>query len=159
LGTEIEKKYIVNELPNELNLITSTYISQTYLAIGEEEIRVRKLEDENGNVNKSFTMTIKKGTGLEREEHEFFINERTYDQLLDGKSIKPLVKTRGTIDYEGLIYEVDLYKDFDFIIAEIEFNTLEDVNNYIPPYWLSLDVTEDKSYKNQNLWKNIQSQI
>jgi CYTH domain-containing protein len=52
--------------------------------------------------------------------------------------------------------EVDFYEELNLIVAEIEFTTEAAANLFIKPDWFDEDVTDDKSYKNQNLWKDVQ---
>jgi|tagenome__1003787_1003787.scaffolds.fasta_scaffold20652670_1 adenylate cyclase len=153
---EIEKKYLIETIPSELKLENSKEIHQTYLAIGKEEIRVRKILKDG---NESHTMTIKKGHGLTREEIEFEISKETYEQLLVCGSRKPLIKTRGKLVIGENIFDFDVYQNSaitNLKTIEIEFNSEEDASCFIKPEWFGTDVTEDKRYKNQSLWKEIQ---
>lgn len=153
---EIEKKYLVNEIPSDLFPINQKEIHQTYLAIGMEEIRVRKIIK---NDSESFTMTIKKGTGLSREEIEFEISKGTYDQLLVNGNKKPLIKTRSKVAIDSKVFDFDIYQNSsidNLKTIEIEFKSEEEAHNFIKPEWFGEDVTEDKNYKNQSLWKEIQ---
>jgi CYTH domain-containing protein len=127
------------------------------LVTGKEEIRVRKLIKKE---NYQFTMTIKKGKGLVREEVELTILEATYNQLLTNNYKIPLRKKRSKIVIEGNEFDYDVYlnsKEVGLKTIEIEFNSEEEANNFIKPEWFGKDVTDDKSYKNQNLWLTIQN--
>src|SRR3954452_215013 len=122
---EIEKKYLIETIPSELKLENSKEIHQTYLAIGKEEIRVRKILKDG---NESHTMTIKKGHGLTREEIEFEISKETYEQLLVCGSRKPLIKTRGKLVIGENIFHFDVYQNSaitNLKTIEIEFNSEE----------------------------------
>lgn len=156
MAKEIEKKYVIETEPSDLKVEGSKEIHQTYLAIGTEEIRVRRIikgEEE------SHTMTIKKGTGMTREEIEFEISKETYKQLLVGGDRKPLIKTRSKVVIGENVCDFDVYQNSattNLKTIEIEFNSEEDAHSFIEPEWFGADVTEDKRYKNQNLWKRIQ---
>ena len=39
------------------------------------------------------------------------------------------------------------------IFAEVEFDSLEEANAFIPPAWFDKDVTDDPSYANSNISK------
>jgi CYTH domain-containing protein len=157
MGFEIEKKYIIKNVPENVKLENEKEIHQTYLVTGKEEIRVRKLIKKE---NYQFTMTIKKGKGLVREEVELTILEATYNQLLTNNYKIPLRKKRSKIVIEGNEFDYDVYlnsKEVGLKTIEIEFNSEEEANNFIKPEWFGKDVTDDKSYKNQNLWLTIQN--
>jgi CYTH domain-containing protein len=154
---EIEKKFLLKHIPQTLQWASSKTIHQTYLATGDEELRIRKtVKDEK----EFYTMTIKRGTGLVREEIENDISSSTYEQLLSSTGRKPLIKTRKVtiISSHSMEYEVevDFYEELNLIVAEIEFTTEAAANLFIKPDWFDEDVTDDKSYKNQNLWKDVQ---
>lgn len=158
MSKEIEKKYLLSSIPENIILESESEIHQTYFAVGEEEVRVRK------KINKqkeSHTLTVKKGSGLSREEIETEISLSTYNQLLSSTTKKALVKTRKTtkILHDGLEYlaEIDIYKDIDdLIVVEIEFENEITANKFKKPLWFGEDVTEDKRFKNQNLWATLQ---
>lgn len=158
MSQEIEKKYLVKTIPQNLNIKDSKTIYQTYLAIGDEEIRIRKTVDEN---NEEFVMTIKQGNGLVRLENEFPIEKDTYNQLLQKDAIQ-LVKTRKTIVIQDKEFELDTYhnlKDWGMMTIEIEFKSEEEALSFVPPLWFGEDVTGDKKYKNQSLWASIQPRL
>lgn len=150
MGFEIERKFIIDLWSNDIVAKEIQVITQNYLATGEEEVRIRKK-----SVNEKetlFTMEIKKGIGIKREETTYNLLEETYKQLAKNSLKKPIIKTRTLVELDDHILEIDRYRDFDFIIAEIEFKSLEDALAFEPPAWFGKDVTTDKSYKNQSLW-------
>lgn len=40
-------------------------------------------------------------------------------------------------------------------IIEIKFSCEEDAKRFASPRWIRTEVTVDKTYKNQNLWKSL----
>lgn len=155
---EIEKKYLLSSIPEDIVWESESEIHQTYLALGDEEVRVRK---KINNQNERYTLTMKKGSGLSREEIETEISLSTYNQLLSSTTKRALIKTRKTTKllHEGLEYlaEIDIYKDIDdLIVVEIEFESEISANKFEKPLWFGEDVTEDKRLKNQNLWASLQ---
>lgn len=156
MGKEIERKFLIKEIPFDLYSMDPEKVIQSYLAIGEEEVRLRKTLV--GSKAKC-VMTIKKGKGLVREEREFPIEELTYAQLLQGSTKKPIIKNRFVKVIDGYEYVIDLFLNESLsrlITAEVEFESVEDANEFVKPIWLGEEVTEDKAYKNQSLWKSIQ---
>jgi adenylate cyclase len=153
---EIERKFLINSIPPEIALKKGKEVHQTYLAIGFEELRIRSIRDGD---KKSYSMAKKKGKGLSREEIEFDIMEETYDQqLMQAKKI-PLIKFRHSLVIDGRKFDLDVFQNSTFnnlITIEIEFNSIESANAFIPPTWFGLDVTSDVTYKNQSLWAEIQ---
>lgn len=158
MAKEIEKKYLITSIPSNLNVESEKEIHQTYLAIGDEELRVRKTIK---NGVEKHTLTIKRGGGLSRDEIETEITLSTYNQLLSSTIKTPLIKTRktfkttsGSFEY---IAEIDIYQNIEgLMVAEVEFPSETAAHNFIKPSWFEEDVTEDKTYKNQNLWNKIQ---
>lgn len=157
MAIEIEKKYLLTSIPKEVAFESEKIIYQTYLAIGEEEMRIRKTIK---NDKETHTLTIKKGSGLSREELETDISRSTYNQLLSGTTNKPLIKTRkvskGISDGHEYIAEIDIYESIeDLMVVEVEFHSEQSAKQFIKPTWFGEEVTEDKNYKNQKLWKKI----
>lgn len=156
MGIEIERKFLVKNLPREVKIISTKEIEQTYLATGEEEVRVRKVIDKK---DIQYFHTIKVGTGLMRKEIEVPILESTFKQLIQNHKMNFLSKLRMLVEYKGTTLEVDFYRQSplrDLKVAEIEFSSKEDAEAFQPFEWLGEDLTEDKNYKNQSLWLQIQ---
>ncbi|WP_242267227.1 hypothetical protein [Bacillus cereus group sp. BfR-BA-01518] len=162
MATEIERKFLCNIQLVE-KLISSEQpagnmmkITQQYLCIGHEEIRIRKKE--NLELDSLYFLTIKSGDGLMREENEFQITESTYTQLLGLK--QPIIKNRFTLkNQEGITIIIDRFKDFNFIIGEVEFESEEAAKQYQPEIWMDEEITYNSDFKNQKLWLKLNSTI
>lgn len=147
---EIEKKYLVKYIPEELNKIEGSFIDQYYIMLeGKAEARIR-LKNMKGNVK--YYLTLKCGEGMVRTEVETEITKTQFYDLAKTTTRKVL-KTR-LVTKEG--YEVDIYHGdlTGLVTVEKEFNTIEEANSFTPPSWFGLDVTEDKRYKNRALAVN-----
>lgn len=161
MGKEIERKFVLEHLPKFVVLSSVRSIEQNYLITGEEEIRIRKEKTQlklSSSNETRLSLTLKKGSGLEREENETEINEDTYNRLKSLMTSAPIKKTRGITHLKGLKIEIDTYENPELeglIVAEIEFDTAQEAQDAILPKWLGVDVTEDDSYKNQKLWEKI----
>lgn len=159
MAKEIERKFLISlgDLPSDLRIIDNRYITQTYLAVGDQEVRIRRTSTFNLDLETKQTMTVKTGSGLVREEIEIPIEESTYAQLLEVASQhKELQKNRVSVDWNGVILMVDVFISFEFSIIELEFDTEDEAIEFIPPEWFGKEITYDKEYKNQSLWLKIQ---
>lgn len=152
---EIERKFLIEEMPFTENIIGRQYISQNYLATGDEEVRIRYKKERN--TEPDLTLSIKRGSGLEREEITNIITRETYNQLALNCSTKPIIKTRILVQHGKHLLEIDTYENHPLIVGEVEFGSLKEAESFIPPTWFGQEVTEDASYKNQNLWKKWQT--
>jgi len=145
---EIEKKFLVKSLPENLEQYPHKDIVQGYLAITEDgtEVRLRKK-------GKKYFQTVKSGAGKTRFESEVEITEDQFNTLWEATKGKRVEKTRYEIPHESGTIELDIYHgDLDgLLLAEMEFSSEKDSNEFVTPIWLSEEVTDDKKYKNQNL--------
>ena len=95
---------------------------------------------------------------MARPELEYEITEKEYRTSLEYSKSKVL-KTRFFIDlFPGEIncerwFEIDIFDDHDFIICELEFETVEEAGEFDPPDWCVKEVTSDSKYQNINLAK------
>lgn len=152
---EIERKFLLNKLP-DIEPIKHITILQGYISTNPE-VRIRSYEILSGeNVGyKDYKLTIK-GTGdLLREEIETYVTQDFFEnvsQFID----KPLIyKDYRKYEIDGYILEcsiVDPGKPTEFCYGEVEFDTVDDANNYKFPFEDSIDITYDKSYKMKNYW-------
>jgi len=148
MTTEIERKFLIHKLPQDICTYTSKKITQGYLAITEEgtEIRLRKIE-------KTYIQTVKSGKGLKRHEVEVELSDVQFSllwPLTEGKRVK---KRRYDIPHGNWTIELDIYEDQleGLVTAEVEFKSQEDAEIFIPPVWMDQEVTHDDRYKNKNL--------
>jgi adenylate cyclase len=146
---EIERKFLVPELPPDLERWPATRIEQGYLAIGGDgtEVRVRR---RGGDA----VLTVKGGGGRSRVEEEFPIDDERFARLWPLTQGRRLEKTRHVIaTHEGLNIEVDVYSGAlsGLLVAEVEFGTEEGADAFEPPAWFGREVTDDARFKNQRL--------
>lgn len=143
---EIERKYLVSTLPDNLEQYTCKQIEQGYLAT-DPVVRIRRSNDK-------YTLTYK-GSGLMiREEYNLPLNAESFEHLkekIDGILIK---KRRYLIPYgEKYTIELDIFEGelAPLQLAEVEFETEEEANSFIPPEWFGEDVTFSTKYHNSTL--------
>lgn len=145
---EIERKFLVKSLPENLEQYPHKDIVQGYLAIAEDgtEVRLRQ----KGN---KYFQTVKSGSGKTRFESEIEITEEQFNSFWEVTKGKRVEKTRYEIPHENGTIELDVYRgDLDGLLsAEMEFSSEEESDKFTVPEWLSEEVTDDKRYKNQNL--------
>ncbi len=145
---EIERKYLISDVPNEYMHHPSRKIRQGYLAVSEDgtEVRVRDSEDD-------YSLTVKGGEGLQRTEIELTITRAQFDRLWPLTQGRRVVKQRYYIPHEQFTIELDLYADHlkGLMTAEIEFPNLVLSRSFNPPDWFGAEITEDSRYKNKNL--------
>lgn len=157
---EIERKFTLKQLPQDLEQHPFLHIEQAYLCTAPV-IRVRK-EDDN------YYLTYKGSGMLEREEHNLVLTEDAYYHLrekADGRIISKkryLIPLRNPSFREGFPtppdnYELTIELDvFDppmapLIMAEVEFGSREAAEAFLPPDWFDEDVTFRSEYHNSNM--------
>ncbi len=142
---EIERKYLIDTLPFSLTTYKAKKIKQAYISTSPV-IRIRQLND-------TYILTVKgKGTMI-REEFELPISEDEF-QLLSQKTEGYLIeKTRYYIPSENHVIELDIFDGHHkgLILAEVEFDSLDDANHFNPPTWFGTDVTALPTYHNSHL--------
>ena len=141
---EIERKFLVEQLPPELEGARARRIDQGYLALDEgAEVRLRRHGDE-------LSLTVKGAGGLSRVEEAFDLDERQFQSLWPLTEGRRVEKTRHELP--GGI-EVDVYDGAlaGLVMAEIEFASEAESAAFEPPMWFGEEVTEDQRYKNRAL--------
>ncbi len=144
---EIERKYIIEETPDFLDKYPHKSIKQAYVST-EPVIRIRQL-------GKDFILTVKGKGHIEREEFELNISREEFDHLSTKTEGILIHKTRYYIPYESYTIELDIFHDYfqGLILAEVEFDSLDEAKTFIPPHWFATDVSENPDYKNSSLAK------
>lgn len=145
---EIERKFIPKDLPEDLNQYKHHKIEQAYLNTAPV-VRIRKQDDE-------YFLTYKGGGMMAREEYNLPLNETSYDHLLEKADGNIITKTRFLIPiHSGLTAELDIFEGrfAGMLLVEVEFDSVEQANSFIPPEWFGEDVTNDGRYHNSYLSK------
>ena len=140
---EIERKFLIHELPKNLSEYRHHLIEQAYLCT-DPVVRVRRQDDD-------FYLTYK-GKGLMvRDEYNLPLNEDAYEHLKEKADGNIISKTRYIIPLpEGLTIELDVFHEpfAPLVLAEVEFSTEEEAEAFQMPDWFCKDVTEDPRYHN-----------
>ena len=160
---EIERKFTLKKLPENLETYPCHIIEQAYLNTSPV-VRIRQQDD-------SYYLTYK-GSGLmAREEYNLPLDKPSYQHLLqkaDGNVISkrryviPLENPQFTDDFISfstpeLVIELDIFAPpfAPLIMAEVEFPSEEMANAFLPPDWFDEDVTMDPEYHNSNMSRKI----
>ncbi len=145
---EIERKFLVSEVPEVARRVAGTSISQGYIAVGSDgtEVRLRRKGDR-------FVQTVKRGSGLRRLETEVELSRKQFDSLWPQTESRRVAKIRYEIPYGGHLIELDVFHGVleGLIIAEVEFRSLAESAVFKPPGWFGKEVTEDAEYRNRSL--------
>ena len=157
---EIERKFTITGLPDDLEQHTCLIIEQAYLNT-DPVLRIRRQNDD-------YYLTYKGKGLLAREEYNLPLNKEAYEHLrtkADGNIISkkrylvPISSPRFRDCYlppnempERTI-ELDVLEPpcAPLVIAEVEFPDEEMANAFLPPDWFLKDVTYDKRYHNSFL--------
>jgi CYTH domain-containing protein/CHAD domain-containing protein len=148
MPSEIERKFLLEQLPVELEQNPAADIEQGYLAVAKNaEVRVRRHGE-------GFSLTFKRGTGEDREEIEIELDRRRFEALWEATDGSRLTKRRYLVSLgDRLSAEVDVY--FGSLaglrVAEVEFPSREAAASFQPPDWFGREVTGDRRYANQAL--------
>ena len=149
MALEIERKFLVDHASwNALAKPVANYLIQGYLhSEPGKTIRVRATND------KGF-ITIKgksSADGLSRSEFEYEIPKQEAIELLSNFTQKTIEKNRYEIEFEGNVWEVDVFEgdNAGLIVAEIELESTEQY--FAKPDWARAEVTSDFRYFNSAL--------
>jgi CYTH domain-containing protein len=121
-------------------------IEQGYLP--ESGARLRRVTGADGTVR--CWLTIKRGTGLVREETERRLDPDEFERDWPRTVGARIRKTRHRVPDGGLRWEIDEFLDRDLVLAEVELPAPD--TPVAPPAWLAgamiREVTEDPRYAN-----------
>jgi CYTH domain-containing protein len=143
---EIEKKYLVKNIPESLERFEYKKIAQGYLCTSPV-VRIRRSNDD-------YYLTYK-GEGLMvREEYNLPLTKDAYEHLLSKIDGLLIAKTRYLIPLDhGLTAELDLFEGelAPLALVEVEFETTADADAFTAPDWFGEDVTNSGKYHNSYL--------
>ncbi len=141
---EIERRFLVIKPP--LSLATSVRkIRQGYLAIDDavpSSVRIRH--------DGQYTLTVKAGDGLSRYEEPVELSPEEFERLWPLTFNTRLEKTRHLIPLTRALIEVDHFegRHAGLVMAEVEFETVEQAAAFEPPSWFGMEVTYKPTFTN-----------
>ena len=147
---EIERKYLIAELPFPLEDYPCRHIEQAYLCT-EPVVRIRRDAQD-------YYLTYKSKGLMIREEYNLPLTEEAYLHLKSKADGRIISKLRYMIPLnEALTAELDIFQGdlHPLKLVEVEFDNLEDANAFIPPAWFGQDVTNSSAYHNSTLSQGI----
>ena len=142
---EIERKYLIKTLPEDLESYPYHDIEQGYLCT-DPVVRIRRQDDE-------YILTYKSKGLMVREEYNLALTREAYLHLrrkIDGHLIS---KRRYLIPYGPHTIELDRFFSprEGLLLAEVEFQSEEDALTLRAPDWFAEDVTASSMYHNSTL--------
>ena len=147
-GREIERKFLLKQLPEKLKHARRCVIAQGYLATepGGRHVRLRKK-------GKTASLTFKVGRGAHREEREIKLSPKQFALLWPATIGRRLYKLRYEMPWKNFLIEIDIYrrKHKGLVVAEVEFPNRTACRKFKAPEWFGREVTGNKRYSNIRL--------
>ena len=147
---EIERKYLVNKLPDDLEQFPHVEIEQGYLCTSPT-VRIRKMGD-------VFWLTVKEkvstdSSAIHNREEEFRLSREKYELLKTKCDGRMVVKTRYRIPVQSYMAELDIFHGHHegLKVVEVEFPTTKESEQFQPPEWFGDDVSQLPQYRNSHL--------
>ena len=143
---EIERKFLIKNMPDNLEQYKYHDIEQAYLCTSPV-VRIRKQDDE-------YYLTYKSKGMMAREEYNLPLGREGYEHLLPKADGNILTKRRYLIPLDdGHMVELDVFDGVKkgLIMAEVEFESEEAAKEFIPQEWFGEEVTYDSRYHNSNM--------
>lgn len=146
-AVEIERKFLVGELPEGYLSAPSAQLRQGYLLVAPDGSA--RLRDADG----TRTLTVKSGSGLVRSEHEITITRDQFEALWPATTGRRLEKRRYRMPAGDLTFEIDVFGGdlSGLLLVEAEFESEAAAAAFVPPHWFGTEVTDDPSYTNASL--------
>lgn len=147
MGQEIERKFLLKRLPDNLDERHCEQIQQGYLSVeNDREVRLRAMAGR-------YLQTVKVGIGLTRQETEIELYKDQFILLWPHTAGRRLCKIRYFYEYVDYMIEIDIYQGqlAPLCIAEVEFDSVEASQHFIKPDFFGSEVTDFAIYKNINL--------
>ena len=150
---EIERKYAVNYLPEDLEITNIEDIEQAFIYRDiNTVIRIRKIQNRKKNwLECIYTVKTKGDIDYNKNfekvaniyEIENSIQESEYNELIENKISNVIKKTRLVIPIDdNLNVEMDVYYGYleGLLTAEVEFPNEETANHFKKPEWLGEEI-------------------
>lgn len=149
---EIEKKFLVKELPEDLDKLEKKEIEQAYLCTSPV-VRIRKSNERYILTYKSKMEDVDIKARV-NQEIEVPLSKEGYLHLREKADDNIIMKTRYLVPLpSGHTGELDIFHNQldGLYFIEVEFADEEDAKNFVKPDWFGENVSEDERYTNSFL--------
>ena len=156
MNKEIERKFAVKYLPENLNIESIVHITQAFIYRDKLTIiRIRAIKESYPEAKQVYIYTLKTKGDIEynnnydigkKYEIENEISKEEFENLIKNKISNIIEKTRIKIPIgNNLKAEIDIYYDYleGMLTLEVEFPNEELANNFQKPDWFG----EELGYK------------
>ena len=147
-GIEIERKFLLHELPPRVEKKNSVLMEQGYISpeIADVEVRIR-------SAGEGCYLTLKKGRGMLRREEEISIARDNFISFWPFTEDARIRKTRYRVTENDVSVEIDEYHDglAPLVVAEVELPPGADFLGIDLPGWLGAEITGLPEFTNQHL--------
>lgn len=147
---EIERKFLLSAMPNDMPKAQVRRVAQGYLPGTRLVERVRSVRDDGRT---RYYRTVKVGTGVVRTEWEEETTKAVFDALWPLTKGRRVKKRRHVVADGALTWEIDEFTDRALVLAEVELPHAETAVEF--PEWLASvmvrEVTDDPAFLNVNL--------
>ena len=146
---EIERKFLLKQLPENLTTYPHRQLEQGYLSTNPV-VRIRKDDDR-------YELTYKGKGAMVREEYNLPLTQSSYEHLKEKIDGRLIVKKRYLIPFEDYTIELDIFGPpfAPLVLAEVEFPGEEEAKTFIPPDWFGKEVTYDPDYTNAAMSRKV----
>jgi len=138
---EIEQGYLAPVAPSEVELAK----------LGFPEGRLRRIVEPTGA--ERYFHTIKSGSGVVRVETEREITRGEFEGAWPRTEGRRLAKTRRRVRVDGLVWEIDVFRDLPLVMVEVELES--ETQQFAMPVWIAglveKEVSDDPRYRNSAL--------
>lgn len=147
---EIERKFLIKNIPDNLKSNINFEIEQAYLA-DSPVVRIRKRISDD---KEEYFLTVKSSGMLAREEVETLITKSAYNNFkLEAKG-NVITKQRYILPIsDGLKAELDIFNGVfkGVVMVEVEFPDEEASKKFTPPDYFADEVTFDSRFHNSRM--------
>lgn len=143
---EIERKFLIKQLPENLETYPAERIEQGYLNT-TPVLRIRRKNDD-------YIFTYKSAGLMSREEIEVPLTKEAYEHLIPKCDGNLISKTRYRIpEVHGYTIELDIFHGCleGLWLAEVEFSSEEEAFAFSCPPWFACDVTQESTFHNSQM--------
>ncbi len=157
---EIERKFLVPPLPTEIavqvQIAPWKNIEQGYLPDKGPRLRRETMPDGSKRYIRTEKEKIKASNTYVKNETERLMTEEEFEREWPKTEGRRVQKTRYNMPLGEYTVELDVFQGGDLdgrMLAEVEFDSANEANGFVPPEWFGRDVTEEIS--NRKLAKGM----
>jgi CYTH domain-containing protein len=141
---EVERAFLATEIPVEIADYEPVRVTDIYLSSATDLLSKLRLRQKGDQYEMTKKVVLDPSDLSTQQEYNIPLTQGEFTSLRSAGG-REVVKDRYLVPVKDRIAEIDIFRDLlkGFVIVEFEFGSAEERDEFVPPHFCGVDVTQE----------------